>query len=119
MYSNHSFRQDHSFNDRCEESSRVLIKYPERRPIICERCYGQPNLPNIDKKKYLIPFDFTLGQFMFVIKKRLHMKPEEAIFFFINNKIFSGTFTIGQIYNSQKDPDGFLYIQYSKENVFG
>ena len=56
---------------------------------------------------------------MFVIKKRLHMKPEEAIFFFINNKVFSGTFTIGQIYNSQKDPDGFLYIQYSKENVFG
>jgi GABA(A) receptor-associated protein len=115
----YNFKQEFLFNERLEESSCILIKYPDRIPIIVEKSTTQRDLPNIDKKKYLVPYDLTMGQFIYVIRKRIKLRPEEAIFLFINNQIISGTTIIGQIYNYLKDPDGFLYIQYSKENTFG
>lgn len=113
------FKREFRFEDRLEESSRVLMKYPDRRPIICEKLSNQQNLPNIDKKKYLVPCDLTMGQFIYVIRKRMNLRSEEAIFLYANNKIISGTSIIGHIYQQDKDPDGFLYIQYTKENMFG
>jgi GABA(A) receptor-associated protein len=114
-----NFKREFSFQVRIEESSRVLAKYPDRRPIICEKAIHQNDLPDIDKKKYLVPYDLTIGQFIYVIRKRMNLRPEEGIFLFINNQIVSGTSIIGHIYEGSKDPDGFLYVKYTKENVFG
>ena len=41
----------------------------------------------LDKKKYLVPSDLTVGQFYFLIRKRIHLRPEDALFFFVNNVI--------------------------------
>ena len=60
-----------------------------------------------------------MGQFIYVIRKRLRLKPEEAIFLFVNGQFISSSAIIGQIYDNLKDADGFLYMQYSKENTFG
>jgi GABA(A) receptor-associated protein len=49
----------------------------------------------------------------------MNLKPEEGIFLFANNKLVSGSAIIGNVYDYSKDTDGFLYIQYSKENTFG
>lgn len=38
----------------------------------------------IDKKKYLVPADLTVGQFVYVIRKRIKLSPEKAIFIFVN-----------------------------------
>ena len=113
------FKREFSFEYRLDESSRVLTKYPDRKPIICEKSNSQKDLPDIDKKKYLIPDELTMGQFIYVIRKRMKLKPEEALFLFINNKIISSTAIIGHLYYQEKDQDGFLYIQYAKENTFG
>lgn len=118
-YSHFDFKSQHSFEDRIEESTRIIAKYPDRRPIICEKLKNQRDLPDIDKKKYLVPFDLTIGQFIYVIRKRIQIRPEEGIFLFINNQIVTGSSIIGYIYENSKDPDGFLYIQYAKENTFG
>ena len=114
-----SFKQKYSFQDRCEESYKVLNKYPDRIPIICEKSNNHTQLPNIDKHKYLVPRDLTLGQFIHVIRKRMNLKAEEAIFLFVSNNIPSSSSIVGNLYNRYKDFDGFLYIQYAKENVFG
>lgn len=113
------FKREHNFQNRIEESTRVLLKYPDRKPIICEKSFNQLDLPDIDKKKYLVPNDLTIGQFIYVIRKRMQLKSEEALFLFINNKIMSASAIIGNIYPQERDVDGFLYIQYAKENVFG
>lgn len=113
------FKTDYSFKERLDESNRVLARYPDRIPVICEKLKNSTKLPDLDKKKYLIPNDLTVGQFIYVIRKRMKLNPEEAIFLFINNKIVSTSVVIGQIYPNEKDPDGFLYIHYDKENVFG
>ncbi len=113
------FKREFSFQSRLEESSRVLFKYPDRRPIICEKSTRQPDLPDIDKKKYLVPYELTMGQFIYVIRKRMRLNSHDAIFLFVNDQIITGSAIIGHIYEHLRDPDGFLYIQYAKESTFG
>jgi len=42
---------------------------------------------DIDKRKYLVPHDFTMGQFLYIIRKRIKMEPYEALFVYIDNKL--------------------------------
>ena len=51
--------------------------------MICEKV-EKSDIPTIDKKKYLVPADLTVGQFVYVIRKRIKLSPEKAIFIFVN-----------------------------------
>ncbi|RHY28208.1 hypothetical protein DYB32_006138 [Aphanomyces invadans] len=97
---------------------RIRSKYPDRIPVICEKA-DRSEIPDIDKKKYLVPADLTVGQFVYVIRKRIKLSPEKAIFIFINNVLPPTASLMSNIYEEQKDSDGFLYITYSGENTFG
>jgi len=108
-----------TFEERCEESSRILTKYPDRIPIICEKNPKSKETPDIDKTKYLVPFDLTIGQFIYVIRKRLSLSGDKALFFFINGLIPPSSALLTDVYHNHKDTDGYLYIQYSLENTFG
>ena len=114
-----SFKHRFSFRERFYESSRILNQYPDRRPVICEKYRHNNQLPNIDKHKYLVPFDLTLGQFIYVIRKKMNLSSQEAIFLFVSNNVLPSSHVIGHIYDTYKDADGFLYITYAKEHVFG
>ena len=35
--------------------------------------------------RYLVPADLTVGQFVYVIRKRIKVSPEKAIFMFVKN----------------------------------
>lgn len=118
MSENKSFKTKTSFEARRNECLRVREKYPSRVPIIIEKNPGS-SLPNIDKSKYLVPQDQTIGQIITVIRKRIEIKHNEAIFVFINNVLPCMSESIINVYNKNKDNDGFLYITYSGENTFG
>tara|TARA_B110000858_G_scaffold136833_1_gene155480 strand:+ start:2777 stop:3205 length:429 start_codon:yes stop_codon:yes gene_type:complete len=111
------FKKSHSFEKRKDESFRILQQYPTRIPIICER--ANQNIQILNRKKYLVPDDLTMGNFMFVIRKRLYLAPEMAIYLFVNNKFINGSQSMSEIYEKNKDDDGFLYIHYSGESTFG
>tara|TARA_Y100000389_G_scaffold192809_1_gene220744 strand:- start:3235 stop:3597 length:363 start_codon:yes stop_codon:yes gene_type:complete len=114
------FKDEITLVKRKHESQRIMAKYPDRIPIICEKCANSSNdIPEIDKKKYLVPSDLTMGQFIYVIRKRIKLQPEKALFIFINNKLMPTATLLKQIYETQKDDDGFLYVNYSGENTFG
>ncbi len=66
-----------------------------------------------------MPSDLTCGQFVYVIRKRLKLPAEKAIFLFVGRVIPPTAAMLNSIYEQYKDPDGFLYISYSDENVFG
>lgn len=53
---------------------------------------------DLDKKKYLVPSDLTVGQFYFLIRKRIQLRPEDALFFFVNNVIPPTSATMGSLY---------------------
>eukprot|EP00123_Amoebidium_parasiticum_P022364 comp8616_c0_seq1/m.3896 comp8616_c0_seq1/g.3896 ORF comp8616_c0_seq1/g.3896 comp8616_c0_seq1/m.3896 type:complete len:119 (-) comp8616_c0_seq1:475-831(-) len=113
-----SFKQDHPFEKRKAEAARIRSKYPDRIPVIVERA-EKSDIVEIDKKKYLVPMDLTVGQFVYVIRKRIKLSPEKAIFIFVNNVLPPTSAAMAAIYEEQKDEDGFLYVTYSGENTFG
>ena len=112
------FKQEHQFQKRVSEACRIRDKYPDRIPVICEKD-PRSDIHDIDKKKYLVPQDLTVGQFVYVIRKRIKLSPEKAIYIFIKNKLPPTAALMSSIYEDQKDDDGFLYITYSGENTFG
>ena len=77
------------------------------------------SIPDIDKKKYLVPADLTMGQFVYVIRKRIKLAPDSAIFIFVNNTLPPAAELMSKIYKDQADDDGFLYVTYSGESTFG
>jgi len=103
---------------RKSEAERIRAKYPDRVPVICEKA-DRSDIPDIDKKKYLVPADLTVGQFHYVIRKRIQLAPEKALFLFCSNTIPPNHALMSTVYEEQKDEDGFLYVQYSGESTFG
>jgi GABA(A) receptor-associated protein len=87
--------------------------------VIVEKA-AKSDVPDIDKKKYLVPSDITVGKFVYEIRKHMKLSPEKAIFLFVGNGVLPPTAALmSQIYDRFKDEDGFLYIVYSGENSFG
>lgn len=109
----------HPFEKRKEESARMLSKHPNSICAIIEKNNNDKSIDDIDKHKYLIPKELTVGQLLYVIRKRIHLTPQQAIFFYINNTLPSSSTTIETLYKNYKDEDGFLYIRYTGENTFG
>ena len=59
-----------------------------------------------------MPADLTVGQFVYVVRKRIKMSSEKAIFIFINGVLPPTAALMSSIYEQQQDEDGFLYITY-------
>ena len=114
------FKKRFTLEQRKQECDKMIAKFPDRIPVIVERL-ANSSLPQIDRKKFLIPNDIVLGQFIHIIRKRLNVNPVNAIFTFIGEKhrLFSITDVLSNIYQNDKDEDGFLYVYYTSENKFG
>jgi len=113
-------KTENTLEKRKEESNKIRTKYPDRIPIIVDKLNkNNKDIPEIDKKKYLVPSDLTVGQFQYVIRKRIKLDSQKALFIFINNKIPASSDLLKTIFEKEKDEDGFLYIGYTGENTFG
>lgn len=102
---------------KCKELKR---KYKDKIPIILYRIsnnYG--DIPLIDKNKFLVDSATTIGQFMYVIRKRMGIRSEVAMYIFCNNRLPVVSMSVGQLYETDKDEDGFLYLEYSGMETFG
>merc|ERR1712226_1006624 len=78
------YKEEHPFEKRRAEGEKIRRKYPDRVPVIVEKS-PKARIGDLDKKKYLVPSDLTVGQFYFLIRKRISLRPEDALFFFVNN----------------------------------
>jgi GABA(A) receptor-associated protein len=120
-----SFKKDFDFEKRAQESKKVRNKFANndsnevgRIPVIVEKV-GKSDLPDINRKKFLVPSDLTMGQFIFIIRKKIQLPAEKAIYLFVNGKIPPSSALIAKIDDENKDDDGFLYVSYSGEKTFG
>lgn len=53
-------------------------------------------------------------------RNRLHLMPRQAFYLLINNGGMSSmSLTMVEIYKDHKDEDGFLYITYASQEMFG
>jgi GABA(A) receptor-associated protein len=118
MASEKPFKEEHSLSKRKAEAARIREKFTDRIPVIVEKA-PRSDIPDIDKHKYLVPADLSVGQFVYVIRRRIQLPSEKAIFIFVKNTLPPIAAMMATVYEDHKDEDGFLYITYSGENTFG
>jgi GABA(A) receptor-associated protein len=122
-----------SFEMRAEESRRILSKYPNRVPVIIERA-PRSDLPEIDKKKFLVPGTMLCGEFRYIIHKHITqsaaaktsyghqqqaLTADQTIYLFVKNSSPKTGALMSEIYETLKDEDGFLYMTYAAEDTLG
>ena len=118
---NVSFKKLHTFEKRKQEAEYIISKYPDKIPIIIEKANikNSENVPNIKKKKFLVPDDLILSQLIYIVRRRINIEPNIGIYFFVDGELHPTGKLIKEIYEDKKDKDGFLYMTYSGESTFG
>ncbi|VDP45088.1 unnamed protein product [Schistosoma mattheei] len=113
---NFKFKETHTFGFQVRAC--LVMQFDDLRNVVVER-HRHSQIPDIDKHKFLVPDDVTVAQFMWIIRKRIDISSEKALFLFVEKNMPQTSATIGQLYHNFHDDDGFLYISYSGENSFG
>merc|ERR1712063_182140 len=72
------YKEEHPFEKRRAEGEKIRRKYPDRVPVIVEKS-PKARIGDLDKKKYLVPSDLTVGQFYFLIRKRISLRPDGVV----------------------------------------
>uniref|UniRef100_A0A670JMU4 Microtubule associated protein 1 light chain 3 gamma n=1 Tax=Podarcis muralis TaxID=64176 RepID=A0A670JMU4_PODMU len=88
--------------------------------IILERYPKEKMLPALDKTKFLVPEDLTMGQFITIIRNRMCIGSTQAFYFLVdgNCSLVSMSSTMSEVYMTYKDEDGFLYMTYASQEMF-
>ncbi|KAG4098330.1 autophagy 8 [Neocallimastix lanati (nom. inval.)] len=113
-----SYQKQHSFEKRQMKSKQLSEKYPDKIPCIVEKVKNS-EIMDIEDNKFLIPNTYTFGQFKYIIRKRIKLQKEEALYIFIGEIMPNDTEIMSSIYEKYKNEDGFLYITYGGESTFG
>ena len=115
-----TFETDIPFDKRLAESTSIQKKYPTRLLVICEKHVSCTTLPSMDKRKFLVPRDLTFGQFMYVVRRRIRLDKDKAIFLTLRDGTMPASSSLlVDIASRHKHDDGFFYIFYTAENAFG
>ncbi len=104
--------------ERVKQFQKVMETHPNKVPVILEKA-PTAEVPDVDRNKYLLPREFTVANFLDVIRKRTNLGKEQAIFVYVNGSVPASNAMFGSIYEQHKDADGFLYIVYTGESSFG
>ena len=113
-----------TLEDRENIAKKFREQYPDKIPIYVERQIGGNCHFSLDRNKFLVSNDLTMGRFVFEVRKHVTSWPghdfsSKAIFFFCRNNLIPGHIMLGQIYNKYKDDCGFLNFTVSEESTFG
>ena len=104
---------------RKEQSQYLLTKYPDKVPVILEKDPSSKIL-ELKKTNFLLEKKSTVNQLLQLIRRKTELKEGEALFLQAKAKYgISGEKTIGEIYKEYKDDDGFIYIMYTTELIYG
>ncbi|RNE97925.1 microtubial binding protein [Trypanosoma rangeli] len=125
------YQRMHTFAERQKEVTTVRERFPQHIPIVCEPASSDTALNagpisercrvlrDLDCSKFLVPGDASMQQLMVLLRGRLVLDAEQAIFLFIDDAVLPNSACVGDLYAQRKDIDGFLYMTYSIESAFG
>ena len=93
-----------SYND-------IKSKYYDRTPVIIRSCPFE-----IEKKKYLVQSNMTIGQFGYYLRKTFSSKISyrDSLIIYINNKI-----PRNDVFFSTLENNNFVMVDLYKESTFG
>lgn len=111
-----TFKRNNTLEKRKEKSRSIMEKYSDRIPVICQT---SNDLPDLDNYKFLVPDDLTTTNLNYVIRKRIQLEKDKALYFFVGKSLMPSTILCSQLYDRFKDEDGFLYVYICCESTFG
>lgn len=116
-----NYREITSFEERKKRSDLLLLKYANKLPVILEKSSSEKYLPSIDKNKLLVSNELTVANIIQILKTNLKVNEHNSLYIMVSkqNIMLSGSQSMSYIYNNYKSDDGFLYLEYCSENVFG
>jgi hypothetical protein len=111
----------HPLERQIKDSSIVLKSHPGKVPIIVDR--SKVSDPDLERHKYLVGGDLTIGEFFLTIRSKLKVGSNEALFLFVQTVsgevLVSHSKLLREVYAEYKQSNGFLVMIYSKEETFG
>ena len=122
MYYHQLYREKHSFQQIKNETDNIKLKHPNRVPILISVSQNDKSLFNlITNHKYMIPKDMTFTEFIQIIRNRIHLDQNEALFAILSEQNIMPKMSslVGDLYEKYKSNDGYLVIILTKENTFG
>jgi microtubule-associated protein 1 light chain len=108
-----TYKNQTTFDKRERLASKIKKQHPTRVPVVIEIS------PQV-QTKYLAPCDITFGKFMTEIRQHSKTEAGSAVYCFTENgSIPVSSATVAEVYQSNRDEDGFLYLFMRKESTFG
>jgi GABA(A) receptor-associated protein len=100
--------------------ARLQLKYPATVPVIFRQSAGSL-LPELVKRRFLVPNTFTVAQLLHLLRLRLgtELSPSKAILLIVGNAVPASTQLVSALYAEHRDATGCLYVDYTGESTFG
>lgn len=114
------FKKEYTFEQRKDDTDKVMQKYKNRVPVYLYKGKFNRTMEEYEKKKFLVSEDMKFYVFTDTIRNTYKIDKNQSIYYMINDKVMiEMTSTLGMLYRRYKDDDGYLYLSYYGENVFG
>ncbi|XP_041931007.1 microtubule-associated proteins 1A/1B light chain 3C isoform X2 [Alosa alosa] len=109
------------------EKSMEMMPFKQRKclatrkdEVIVERYFREKQFPLLDKSKFLVPFELTMGQFISLLRSKIDLDSTQALYLLVSEKHMTCmTASMGEVYSQYRDQDGFLYMTYASQDMFG
>jgi hypothetical protein len=103
----------------CAQSELMKMRYPDRVPI--QMHFDEKIKHLVQKSKFMVPRTLMCSEFISTVRQRMLLDPSSALFFLIipKNSLMPPSALVGQLYDNEKDNDGFLHVFCKCEDTFG